>query len=192
MWFIGRGSEFGRWFKSRGNFSKLALSIGLVKPVFVSPAEQAQAAPAGSPTSPPQHSVAWPLAACHVLVAEDHALSRQVAGVLLQSMGHRVSFAVNGAEALASVAGGGIDLVLMDIHMPVMDGLTSAQHIRALPGPQAQVPMVALTSDFRDDLVHRAWQAGMSVVLSKPLQKCQLEAFLSTMAEGLKPLSAPL
>ena len=188
MWFIGRGSEFGRWFKSKGNFSKLALSIGLVKPVFVSPAEQAQAAPAGSPTSPPQHSVAWPLAACHVLVAEDHALSRQVAGVLLQSMGHRVSFAVNGAEALAKVAAGGIDLVLMDIHMPVMDGLVCALHIRALPGPQARVPMVALTSDMRDDLVRRSRQVGMSMVLSKPLQKRHLQAIFHMQGENLEGL----
>ncbi len=189
---MGRVSDVGRWFKSRGELRKAALPGWLVEPVGKPGAEQAPAGPVVPASAPPQTSAVLPSAVWHVLVAEDHGLSRQVAGVLLQSMGHRVSFAVNGAEALASVAGGGIDLVLMDIHMPVMDGLTSAQHIRALPGPQAQVPMVALTSDFRDDLVHRARQAGMSVVLSKPLQKCQLEAFLSTMAEGLKPLSAPL
>eukprot|EP01041_Mallomonas_annulata_P037600 gene37600-60933_t len=171
MWFIGRVSELGRWFKSRGGFRRVALSIGLLEPVLASAAVQAKAEPAASPSGAPQASAAW-----HVLLAEDHALSRQVVGVLLQSMGHRVSFAVNGAEALAKVAAGGIDLVLMDIHMPVMDGLVCALHIRALPGPQARVPMVALTSDMRDDLVRRSRQVGMSMVLSKPLQKRHLQA----------------
>lgn len=114
----------------------------------------------------------------HVLVVDDHEISRKVAGVLLQSMGHRATFAQNGVEALALATVGGYDLVLMDIHMPQMDGLTCARHIRALPEPQALVPMVALTADLNDGVVKQSQLAGMKHVLSKPLQKSLLAAFL--------------
>ncbi len=110
----------------------------------------------------------------HVLVVEDHEISRKVAGVLLQSMGHRVTFAENGVQALALARVGAFDLVLMDIHMPQMDGLTCARHIRALPEPQALVPMVALTADLNDQIVKLSKMAGMQHVLSKPLQKSLL------------------
>ena len=115
---------------------------------------------------------------CHVLVVEDHAVSRKVMGLLLQSLGHRVSFAENGAVAFAQVSSRVFDLVLMDVHMPVMDGLTCARQIRALPGPYGRVPMVALTSDVRESLVEEAQRAGMQQVLSKPLQKSHLERVL--------------
>lgn len=192
MWFIGRVSDVGRWFKSRGNFRKAALPTGLVEPLLTHDDVQAPPIPAAIPSDASQASVAATQAVWHVLVAEDHALSRQVVGVLLHSMGHRVSFAVNGAEALAKVAAGGIDLVLMDIHMPVMDGLICAQRIRALPGPQAQVPMVALSADIRDDMVRRTRQAGMSMVLSKPLQKRHLQAIFPAPGERLESLHPAL
>ena len=190
MWFIGRVSELGRWFKSRDDLKRAASPTCLGAPNLATGAVQVATDLAVLAPDLLQETGALPPVVWHVLVAEDHGLSRQVSGVFLQSMGHRVSFAVNGAEALAKVAGGGIDLVLMDIHMPVMDGLSCARSIRALPGLPAQVPMVALTSDIRDDLVHRARQAGMSTVLSKPLQKCQLQALFSTQGElvpGMPP-----
>lgn len=114
----------------------------------------------------------------HVLVVEDQEISRKVAGVLVQSMGHRVTYAENGVQALALATVGGFDLVLMDIHMPQMDGLTCARHIRALPEPQALVPMVALTGDLNDRTVMQSKMAGMEHVLSKPLQKSLLATFL--------------
>lgn len=183
MWFIGRLSDLARWFKSRDGLSQAASSTSPVEPTLTPGDLQASADLVICPSALSQATGELPQVVWHVLVAEDHALSRQVAGVLLQSMGHRVSFAANGAEALEKVAGGGIDLVLMDIHMPVMDGFTSARRIRALPGHPARVPMVALTLDIREDLVERARQVGMSRVLSKPLQKCQLEDVFSTMGE---------
>lgn len=186
MCFIGRLSELGRWFKAWGDAVKGVLPTCRVEPGLSPGAMQATAALAAS--LPTAAAASLPPAVWHVLVAEDHALSRQVVGVLLQSMGHRVSFAANGAEALAKVAGGGIDLVLMDIHMPVMDGLTCAQHIRALPGPQARVPMVALTSDIREELVRKSRQAGMSGILSKPLQKSHLQAIFPKQGERLEDL----
>ena len=116
--------------------------------------------------------------ALQVLVAEDHAVNRKVVGLLLQSMGHQVSFAENGEQALELARHVDFDLVLMDIHMPVMDGMTSTRQIRALPGERARVPIVALTADVMNDAAQRAMAAGMNAFLSKPLQKKQLQAVL--------------
>jgi signal transduction histidine kinase/ActR/RegA family two-component response regulator len=121
---------------------------------------------------------AVPSAALQVLVAEDHPVNRKVVGLLLQSMGHQVSFAEDGQQALALAEQADFDLVLMDIHMPVMDGLTSARRIRALPGPRARVPIVALTADVMNDVAEQAMAAGMNAFLSKPLQKKQLQEVL--------------
>ena len=116
--------------------------------------------------------------ALQVLVAEDHAVNRKVVGLLLQSMGHQVSFAENGEQALELARNVDFDLVLMDIHMPVMDGMTSTRQIRALPGERSRVPIVALTADVMNDAAQRAMAAGMNAFLSKPLQKKQLQAVL--------------
>ena len=122
-----------------------------------------------------QASVTEPL---RVLVAEDHPVNRKVVGLLLQSMGHMVSFAENGQQALMQASQSDFDLVLMDIHMPVMDGLSSARQIRALNGARGQVPIVALTADVMNDAAEQAMAAGMNAFLSKPLQKTQLQAVM--------------
>lgn len=117
-----------------------------------------------------------PTETLRVLVAEDHPVNRKVVGLLLQSMGHEVSFAEDGQQALVLASAQDFDLVLMDIHMPVMDGLDSARQIRALAGSRARVPIVALTADVVNDAAEQAMAAGMNGFLSKPLQKTQLLA----------------
>jgi signal transduction histidine kinase/ActR/RegA family two-component response regulator len=117
-----------------------------------------------------------PTQTLRVLVAEDHPVNRKVVGLLLQSMGHEVSFAEDGQQALVLASAQDFDLVLMDIHMPVMDGLDSARQIRALAGSRARVPIVALTADVVNDAAEQAMAAGMNGFLSKPLQKTQLLA----------------
>ena len=116
--------------------------------------------------------------ALRVLVAEDHPINRKVVGLLLQRMGHQVSFAEDGQQALTIASQSDFDLVLMDIHMPVMDGLSSTRQIRALPGERGRVPIVALTADVMNDVADQAMAAGMNAYLSKPLQKTQLQAVM--------------
>jgi len=135
----------------------------------------APASGAGSKRAPDPIDPASPSEALHVLVAEDHPVNRKVVGLLLQSMGHQVSFAEDGQQALTQASQTDFDLVLMDIHMPVMDGLSSARHIRALLGARGQVPIVALTADVMNDAAEQAKAAGMNAFLSKPLQKTQLQ-----------------
>jgi CheY-like chemotaxis protein len=137
-----------------------------------------------SATTEGVHPVAEPLdpatasESLRVLVAEDHPVNRKVVGLLLQSMGHQVSFAEDGQQALTQASQSDFDLVLMDIHMPVMDGLSSARHIRALQGERGRVPIVALTADVMNDAADQAMAAGMNAFLSKPLQKAQLQAVM--------------
>ncbi len=109
-----------------------------------------------------------------VLVAEDHPVNRKLVGALLQKMGHSVLFAENGQQALDQAATEAPDLVLMDVQMPEMDGLTSTRHIRALAGPAAQVPVIALTADVMNEARDKALEAGANDFLAKPVQPEQL------------------
>ena len=120
--------------------------------------------------------------ALSILVAEDHPVNRKFIGLLLEKLGHQVTFAHDGVQALEHASQHDFDIVLMDIHMPEMDGLTSTQRIRALPGPRAQVPIVALTADVMNEAESRAYAAGVNEFLSKPVQRSQLEAALRRWA----------
>ena len=105
-----------------------------------------------------------------VLVAEDHPVNRKLVGALLEKMGHQVLFAENGREALALATSEAPDLVLMDVQMPEMDGLTSTRRIRALTGPAARVPVIALTADVMNEARDKALDAGADDFLAKPVQ----------------------
>lgn len=150
-------------------------SLSIKTPWSALSALSGPASGAGTPRVPDPIDPASPSETLHVLVAEDHPVNRKVVGLLLQSMGHQVSFAEDGQQALTQASQTDFDLVLMDIHMPVMDGLSSARHIRALPGARGQVPIVALTADVMNDAAEQAKAAGMNAFLSKPLQKTQLQ-----------------
>ena len=154
--------------------------------------------PASAPTSAPTSADTAPGAAAsntppaaptrslQILVAEDHPTNQKFIGMLLGRLGHRVTFANNGQQALECVqrASAPFDIVLMDIHMPELDGLSATRLIRALPGGQGQMPIIALTADVMNDAPERALQAGVNEFLSKPLQKSQLQAALERWAPG--------
>lgn len=114
-----------------------------------------------------------------VLVAEDHPVNRQYLAALLESLGHEAHFTTNGEEALRAVAGGGFDVVLMDLHMPVLDGVTATRAIRALPDAKAAaLPIVALTADAFAETRERCLVAGMNDFLTKPVSPQELATAL--------------
>ena len=127
------------------------------------PAVQAQAA-APDMVAPTAHPT------LHVLVVDDNAANRFVAGKLLEMFGCTAEMVENGCEAVAAVAARPFDLVLMDIKMPVMDGVQATRAIRALPAPAGALPILALTAnaDERDEMDYVA--AGMNGVAQKPIQ----------------------
>lgn len=117
--------------------------------------------------------------ALDVLVAEDHAVNRQVIGGLLESLGHRAHFVNNGAEAVAAVQARAFDLILMDLHMPELDGIEATQRIRALADRRAStLPIVALTADAFTETRERCLVAGMNSFLGKPVSREKLGTLL--------------
>lgn len=110
-----------------------------------------------------------------VLVTDDHPVNRKFIHALLHQLGHRVSFAEDGQQALDLVRSHRYDLVLMDVHMPVLDGLAATRAIRALDGEAARTRIVALTADAFTESRQRVMDAGMDDFLAKPVQIEQIE-----------------
>lgn len=108
--------------------------------------------------------------ALKLLVAEDDADSRLALAGLIERLGHHAHFVGTGDEALRAMQQDHFDLVLMDIHMPVLDGMEATRRIRALPLPDAAtVPVVALTSDAFTDTREACLVAGMNSFIAKPV-----------------------
>jgi signal transduction histidine kinase/DNA-binding NarL/FixJ family response regulator len=138
-------------------------------------------APAGEPDSEP-HPAIRPL---HVLVADDNATNQRLLTALLRGAGHSVTVAANGRKAVEAVMLEQFDIVLMDVQMPVMDGIKAVSHIRALPSPKCDVPIVAVTADALHGAMDRYRAAGMDGYLSKPLSASVLFSALNEFtAEG--------
>ena len=109
----------------------------------------------------------------HILLVEDNELNREIAVAILHEYGFLVDTAENGAVAVEKIRTsdpGRYDLVLMDVQMPVMDGCTATQRIRALEDPvRAAVPIVAMTANVFEEERKRAFDCGMNGFLSKPI-----------------------
>ncbi|WP_247892260.1 ATP-binding protein [Azospirillum sp. Sh1] len=111
-----------------------------------------------------------------ILLAEDLAMNRDLAVTMLTKAGHHVDAVDDGAAAVAAVQEQTYDLVLMDVQMPVMDGLEATRRIRALPAPVGRIPILALSAGVLQVEVERCLQAGMNAHLAKPLEKTKLLA----------------
>ena len=111
-----------------------------------------------------------------MLLVEDNAINRMVAVMLLQRMGCVVTACENGQLAVDKAQAEDFDLILMDINMPVMDGLSATREIRALPGKPAQTPIVVLSADVMNESQAQAFGAGAQGFLSKPVQFADLRA----------------
>ena len=109
-----------------------------------------------------------------ILVAEDLPINQIVVELMLTEAGHSVSFAMNGLEALDAVQAETFDLVLMDMEMPEMDGITATERIRALPGPARDIPIIALTANAMAEQAARCRAAGMNDLLTKPIDRVAL------------------
>ena len=147
--------------------------FGFVRPAGSSPA----AAP-----SPLPKIVGRPL---RVLLAEDNKINQQLVTMMLRKADHQVDVADNGELAVEAVRVGNYDVVLMDVQMPVLDGVQATQRIRALPSPKDAVPIIALTAHAMAGAKEEYLAAGMDDYLSKPLDDVALFAKLNEVAAGL-------
>ena len=122
-----------------------------------------------------------------ILVAEDNAVNQRLAVRLLEKRGHRVVVAANGQEALDALSRNSFDLVLMDVQMPQMDGLTATaiQRKRELQsGGDAHVAIIALTAHAMKGDQDRCLAAGMDGYLTKPIRPQKLDDVLAHQANA--------
>lgn len=127
------------------------------------------------------------LKGAHILLAEDNDLNAEIAIKLLEIQGAKVVRGENGkkvVEAFEKSEPGTFQVVLMDIQMPVMNGLEAARAIRGLARPDASIPIVAITANAFQEDVDAATQAGMNGFISKPLDASALYRMLSNIING--------
>jgi signal transduction histidine kinase/FixJ family two-component response regulator len=114
-----------------------------------------------------------------VLLVDDVPTNTLVAKAMLKKAGYQVQTATNGVEALEAVCNGPLGCILMDLEMPVMGGLEATRRIRALSGPSARVPIIAMTAHALTEEKDRCLAAGMDDFVTKPFAREQL---LETLA----------
>ncbi len=119
-----------------------------------------------------------------VLLVDDHPMNRDLGATVLKLLGCEVSLACDGAEAVDLAAATAFDAILMDIHMPVMDGVEATRAIRALEGPAAMAPIIAMSADVMPEMVERCRRAGMNDAVGKPIQIEALHAALARCIEA--------
>ncbi|MBL8654975.1 MAG: response regulator, partial [Alphaproteobacteria bacterium] len=132
------------------------------------------------------------LAPLRILLAEDNVVNQKVALGLLKPGGHRVDLAGDGREALALATANDYDVVLMDMHMPNMDGIEASKAIRRLPGSRGAVRIVAATAGAMQSDIDRCLEAGMNDYIAKPIVPEKLFAALRAAAPSVpsvEPLS---
>ncbi len=168
----GRGSAF--WFT-------LGLAIGA----------RPSAAPAPG-TTPPLPFLDQPARPLDILLAEDSPVNQRVVVGILAKRGHRVVVAMDGLEAVEAMERGTFDLVLMDMHMPNMDGLEATRRIRAMPPPKGRIPIIALTAAAFREHRQACLDAGMEEVLSKPFQPEHLITLVERHSRRRDRPDAPL
>jgi CheY-like chemotaxis protein len=113
-----------------------------------------------------------------VLVVDDNLINLKVACSLLEKAGYRTETAENGQVALDLVVKGRYLMVLMDCHMPVMDGFVATEQIRALDGEVGMTPVVALTASAMPEELEACKRAGMNDCLTKPVSLAALKSVL--------------
>jgi len=132
-----------------------------------------------------------PLPDLNILLAEDNEINQEIALEILRDMGVTVTLAENGAEAVAKWEETPFDLILMDIQMPVMDGLTAAKRIRQSAAPRSgTVPIIAMTANAMSGDREKSLEAGMDDHITKPLDISELRSALAlwgTVARTERP-----
>lgn len=125
---------------------------------------------------------------CQLLLVEDNKINQEVAREILMDAGFKIDIRENGAEALQAVQEKQYDVVLMDIQMPVMDGLEATRQIRALGQPYTELPIIAMTAHALTGDADKSLEAGMNAHVTKPIDPGMV---FNTIANWIEPSEKP-
>ena len=182
---LGVGSTFS--FEWTSDLSPRPAFQASAEPSTEPPAEPPTKTLATAPVQPPIDPPAQPSVPTHppastaplaVLVVEDHPVNRLVLSQMLAQLGHTVEHAENGEQGLQKILARPYALVLMDLHMPVMDGFACVRAVRAQGAGLARLSIVAVTADVLPETQMAVREAGFSDFLTKPLERNKLQACL--------------
>lgn len=120
----------------------------------------------------------------NILVADDNLVNQKISSAFLTKRGHSVQLASNGLDAIKLMQSEKFDIILMDLQMPVMDGLEATRHIRALGSDLSKIPIIALTADVLSETRDQIFAAGMNGFITKPFNPKQLMAEVKRVIEA--------
>jgi CheY-like chemotaxis protein len=125
-----------------------------------------------------------------VLVVEDHPVNRKILETALTAFGHCVVTAEDGAQAVALCRLQAFDVILTDVNMPIMDGLTATREIRAQPGPNQEAPVIILSASAQPKDHLAGYEAGADAYFNKPIDLSELAAMVERAGGGRHVLRA--
>lgn len=120
-----------------------------------------------------------PTKVCHLLLVEDNLTNQLVVRKTLEKIGYQITIANNGQEGVDAFSEQAFNGVIMDIQMPVMDGIEATRRIRQIPGPH--VPIIALTANGQKEIEEACFAVGMDAYLNKPLDRMELQSTLERL-----------
>ncbi len=129
---------------------------------------------------------------CSVLVADDNRTNRHILTAILEAAGHGVLQVCDGDETVEALEAGGIDIVLLDVNMPRMNGIDACRMWRQIEGGRSHIPIIAVTADATSETEERCLAAGMDVRLTKPVNsKLLLEMIEKYIGAGQSAFNLP-
>jgi len=150
---------------------------------------QPETATANTAPAEPEHTAEPITDGLSILIAEDHPINQKMMEILMQRAGATWHLCSDGLEVIQAMQSGAhFDLILMDLHMPNMDGYEATRSIRDLPGPQRDIPIIAVTADALAGDREKCLAAGMNDYLAKPVRLADLQQVIArTLAAHATP-----
>lgn len=150
--------------------------------------------PAAAPSVVKPQSCADPVsrAAVRILLVEDMPMNQELACTILERAGHFVDIANDGIEAVAAAEHNAYDVILMDIQMPRMDGVSATRLIRQLVGPACETPIIAMTANALPEQIRAFRRAGMNDYVAKPFSQQSLHDAIRRVVHAAAPIDGAL
>jgi len=123
------------------------------------------------------------LTGCHILYVEDNEVNQYLAQQILKPWNVHIEFAENGKEAISRLKEKNFDIVLMDIQMPIMDGIEATKVIRNDEALKSDIPIIGFTADIMMGTKIAAMKAGMNEIVMKPFDRDELYAIITALLE---------